>query len=662
MALTETLPLSEETVRGTFRKNYQRNGYPDYRSDAHAMAALLSANGTRVDPGPIHNAILYGIDNKPYVDTESVLFDFAQKGDATVIWTQGDPMAQFYKVRKLGWEESLRNPKDKGSFVVMASHGKRDKEGQLSLKKHDHLPTVIDYARKRDCETVFVVDDTVSNLIQAKELLDERYQDPKTKPQVLYVWMNRKGKVEELPEYVAPVTSMVEYQQLVEQQRSLGKITHVLDLDWTLINTDNSRPSREEAVVNTVVYGQEYKKPEKQRAHPFNGIFVYDSSDHFRRMTGGVSFSPDFAGHQATIHAANGSLVKQYATDTAHRPLTSQWQEVGGYHGAKALAQTMGEYRQRLREAGLSVPKDARFLVGKDRETGNFFPLEVVSRLADSNLQDELWIADLETRKRIIGEILDASLPILTTDGIGADLKPANWVRSQEGLVHIDPLPVIMRDNQTGLVLTEWPVIENPHIQNFLYETHLTPKALGFRFYQELCQIDPGNRSFYDRVIGEKLSSWTKQGYISESVVREVAEAMQPASSQIFERMLSGFYPVDQASAEIQDYYNQVARPGSHPIYMLRELGFAVSEKILQEGTDPRPLYTMAFFEIQNRMGEQEAQKIMQAVEAVPSELGFLTVIRKLTHLSSRDAQAGIGEETALRILLRVPHVLLEPI
>ena len=57
-------------------------------------------------------------------------------------------------------------------------------------------------------------------------------------------------------------------------------------------------------------------------------------------------------------------------------------------------------------------------------------------------------------------------------------------IRFTGKVVHVDPLPVFMEHE--GIVLTEWPPITAPEIQDFLRVTHLTPMAIGYRFYQEL--------------------------------------------------------------------------------------------------------------------------------------------------------------------------------
>jgi hypothetical protein len=54
---------------------------------------------------------------------------------------------------------------------------------------------------------------------------------------------------------------------------------------------------------------------------------------------------------------------------------------------------------------------------------------------------------------------------------------------------------------------------------------------------------------------------------------------------------------------------------------------------------------------VETRLGREKREKIQQSIAVVPPQLRFLTIIRKLSHLSRNDWQAGVEETTAMDII-----------
>lgn len=348
-----------------------------------------------------------------------------------------------------------------------------------------------------------------------------------------------------------------------------------------------------------------------------------------------------------------GKIIKVFDNPNAVRN-----QKYGGsYEEAKFLVALMERYRNRLREVGFAVPsrEESMFLVGELEHTGAFVPVESVKNFgvdAGRLLAD----ADGQGKAEIVGMILDVAYPVLMADGLGADIKPANFVvcRQTSQLFHVDPLPVLMKDETSGLVLTEWPPIIAPEIQPFLEQTHLTPLAIGFRFYQELCQCDPGNRTLFQRAIGTVLDGWVREGRMAEAVAGQVREAMVPASSRILAQMLDGEMSQEEGEGAIRSFITGLSAPGSHPIYALREMAFLLTERLLQGSSDLAAVSVQALNMVERDLGRDKRGKIAAAVNGVTPDLRFLTVIRKLTHLSDTDWVAGKDEGVALSIIMDV--------
>lgn len=606
------------------------------RADAKAIAELANQSGNNSNLDLVHEALLHGVQASPFPDVERTLGDFAHSGDTICIWTVGDPEAQIVKVRNLGWEVSLRKPDDPGNFIVFAS------ENKLPL-----IPRIVTFSQTaRGNGKCFIVDDSVSNLFRAKDSLS-KFKGVN----VFYVFINRNNDVPPQQDVVT-VGSLGEYKKLVDRERGDGSVTHILDLDGTLIDPIHTESSRQEAVVQTLTMGRRYAPVPRPRFRQFNGFYVIDGDEDFRKLTNGEIVSTDFFGHQAQIYRANGSLVKISAQETNHRPDHSEWKEMGGYRGAEKLARLMTEYRQKLSDCGLPVPQISRFLPTKG-EDGRFFVVEVVPYLGQ-DLQSKFLEGTTEDKIQATEDILSASLSLLTARAIGADIKPANWVVTERGLVHIDPLPVIMVDSQAGQVYTEWPRIDAPEIQAFLYQTHMTPLALGFRFYQELCQIDPKNRELYQRVIRQTTALWEENGQLSRDDVLGIDMALEPQPSRILDQVLKQYTPSEEGFQRIRTLIEEASQKGNHPIYLLREMSFLLSSKMLNDKRDIRVQCTQALETIRQKLGVEKAFSIQRSLGDIPSDLWFLTIIRKLTHLSNDDWTAGKQEKVALTIIEQI--------
>ncbi len=636
------MSLSIEAASEAFTRGYHSEAHGGathavhtLQKDAETMAAFTAS--TSVAPKDIKDALVYGVIPGPYPDTEQVLEQLAGNGDSLFLWTTGDPTAQVQKVRNLGWEGMLRNPKDPGNFIVYASQDKQVL-----------LPGMVKFAHGRGHNKIFIVDDSRKQLEQAITLIDGQHIEG----DVTYVWMNRTNAPSpQDAQSIYEVTSLTEYAQLVARtERSGETATHILDLDGTLIDPSYSESSRREAVVKLLTQG--VGSPRRPRPHfrPFNGFYALDTDAHFLRLTSGEITSPDFAGHQAHIYETNGSLVKVYAAEGEHRPQTPEWSEAGGYRGAEHLASLLRTYRNRLKSVGFPVPTDGEFLLARNAD-GMFFVVEVVPNVGRS-MQETFMSGTVEKKLSAAKTILEISHPVLMTDGLGADIKPANFVQDDGGTItHIDPLPVIMYDEKSKTVYTEWPPIGALDMQQFLYDTHLTPLAIGCRFYQELCQIDPGLRSGYQQSIREVLVGWEQQGKLSRQMRQAIDRAMVPDSSRLLQWIIDGDILPEEGFGAIEQFFETQRQKGEHPIYALREMGFLLSEQMLQGGHSIEAYCVGALDQVESALGQATRQKIEKAIGGLPEPLRFLTIIRKLTHLSNSDWSEGSEEYTAWQII-----------
>lgn len=612
--------------------------------DAAAIVGHLPENAD-AHVEDVWNALLYGIDVRLYEDSDAVLENLVSSGDSIVIWSLGDRQAQVAKVRNAGWEASLRNPQDTDNFRVVAGEDKMP-----------FLPMIASFSQnRRGNDQLFILDDKVANLTDARLTLHECPTDMR----IHYVWINRTGtSLHPLPEGIVEVASLTEYEAYVQQQRQNGEtVTHALDLDATLIDPKGSEDSRRNAVTKTLTEGHIYTRIGRPSFRRLNGLYIVDHDDVFLKINEGNVVNPDFAGHQAHIYEANGHLVKVFANDVTHRPETLNWKTLGGFRGAKSLAHDMTLYRQKLRESGFPVP-NAEFMVARDHE-GNFVPIEVVPRLGQS-LQEIFLTGSREDRLSTAGRILEVSRPVLLADGIGADIKPANFVDDKNGgLVHIDPLPMIMRDDE-GRVITEWPPITAPEIADFLSRTHLSPQAIGFRFYQELCQLDVRNRSAYISLIENTMQEWYEKEYINEETKTRIMDAVVPYESRTLEAILEKRMDTMTGFGYISQNIDEYTQREEHPIYALREMGFLLSERLLSDGVDVDRAVQTGLDVIEERLGVEFREKVSRTVDGVPHDLKFLTIIRKLTHLSQADWRMGNEERAALNVITSVTEMVLD--
>lgn len=312
------------------------------------------------------------------------------------------------------------------------------------------------------------------------------------------------------------------------------------------------------------------------------------------------------------------------------------------------LIDMLNAYRKKLADLDFPIPRDAKFLPARSQD-GKFFPVEVVSDHGE-NLERVFLHGTPDEKRAMVRDILEASYPLFMAKGIGADVKPANFVKTPNGIVHIDAFPVIMV-NDSGEVTTEWPRISAPEIQDFLYKTNLTPLAIGYRFYQELCQLNPGMRSFYRQTIMDTVQSWQSDGRISAEMADAINETMYPKTSKILDQVLSGQIGLHIGFAEINQELNAYTQRGEHPIYAIREMAFLLSEFLLHNGYDMNQLSQNALSYVAKERSTEYADIIKRRVDKANADTKFLTVIRALTHLSNDSYTPGADEETAYSII-----------
>lgn len=608
--------------------------------DASVIAAALPIQREGLERD-IRDSLLYGVDIRPYEDADRVFGSFATRGDKIFIWTQGDPQGQVAKVRNLGWEQALRKPDDPANFILYAAQDK------VAL-----LPRIIQFSQREDSDhNVFILDDSLKNLEDAKMELDQHEKPRK----IHYVWINRDGNWRDtLPTHITTVNTLTEYREYVDRIRNGDPVVHIADLDGTIIDPKQTETSRRKAVIAAITERVVFSKKQRPRYKQFNGFYILDDGKSVKLTDGSDIPLVESNGYHTEIwRIKNEYLAKAFVLDGKNRPTTRSWQELGGYRGVLQLMQSMQEYRRRLSEVGFPVPQDAQFMIARNKD-GTFFPIEIVKDYGQS--MADVFIKETDSEKlRATSEILETSYPLFMAKDIGADVKPANFVKDSQGnMTHIDPFPVIMRDETTGEVSTEWPRIETAEIQEFLYRTHITPLAIGYRFYQELCQIDVGMRSMYRQQIEGVLNEWQKAGRIPHDLVDSIHQAMYQSTSQYLDQILEGKIDQNSGFEEIEKDIKAHADRNEHPIYALREMGFLLSEFLLKNGYNMDTVVTMALDYIASQLDSQDVDNITNAVTNVPTHLRLLTLIRKLTHLSHTSSKPGRKEIVAYNVIKHI--------
>lgn len=319
-----------------------------------------------------------------------------------------------------------------------------------------------------------------------------------------------------------------------------------------------------------------------------------------------------------------------------NRPTTPDWIQSGGREGAEALVQQMTAYRQRLKSVGFPVPQGEVFTISLRAEDGLYYPAQICYEQGKINAEIEMKRAGNDLEMTLLtNEILDLSLPLFLTDGLGADLKPANWVRITRSdsvrlgrLVHVDPLPVLMYDSAKKTVVTEWPEIEDLSLQDFLYQTHLSILSLGYRLYQECCQVLPAKRSLFLKTIQEKIDQWERTSKINSKLADLVKNSLVPQTSQLLGDFLQGKrnkITLEEINRQIEGLENK----NWPPIYHLREMAFLIAEQELRRHDNHK------------------------AVDE------FLNHVRKLTSLRTPKNQRGDNNRAAMKLIVARTEKLL---
>src|SRR5579871_700093 len=211
-------PMTREAVSQAFDAGYHSEDLQGATHSVHDLTRDAAAIATALQPAEavqtqmeasIRNALLYGVEVHPFEDADSTFGDFSLHGDTILLWTQGDHQAQVAKVRNLGWEAGLRNPRDRGNFIVYASQSKAEL-----------LPTMLDYAQQREVEQIFIADDTQKQLETAHDVIQKQQEGTYGGPRIHFVLVNRGEEVAELPEYMTQVHSLTEYREYVDTQRT----------------------------------------------------------------------------------------------------------------------------------------------------------------------------------------------------------------------------------------------------------------------------------------------------------------------------------------------------------------------------------------------------------------------------------------------------------
>ncbi len=635
---------TEIEAQQAFLQGYHSERLPDaphtvhsLRADAAAIAAALPEQNPEVEAA-IHKALLHGIDVAPYEDAHRVFGNFATQGDGIYVWTTGDPRAQVTKVQKLGWDPALRNPDRPGDFIVYAAQD-----------KHTVLPPMLNYIERtsRPRSPVVILDDDPNNLVQAHTAINTHGP---LADRTHFVLMDRQGRHTNLPPFITPISSLAQYNEYIDGTRSSGSpVVHITDLDGTIIDPKASADSRQQAVIATLTQGISFSEAPRLTPKPFHDFHILDGSQKLVVTGNYKPTTPDTTtGHQARIFRAGDTLVKALAAEDDHRLPTPEWQELGGHKGTINLIEMLSIYRKKLGELGFPIPPDVRFFPARSQD-GKFFPVEVV-RDHGENLERVFLHGTPDEKRTMVREILEASYPLFMAKDIGADVKPANFVKGHNGIIHIDAFPVIMV-NDSGEVTTEWPRITAPEIQDFLYKTNLTPLAIGYRFYQELCQLNPGMRSFYRQTIMDTVQGWQTSGKISVEMANAIGETMYPKTSRILDQVLSGQIGLHAGFTEINQELNAYTEKGEHPIYAIREMAFLLSEFLLHNGYDMNQISQNALSYVSREHSEEYADTIRRRVDKASADTKFLTVIRALTHLSNDSYVPGQDEETAYNII-----------
>lgn len=593
----------------------------------------------------IRAALFYGVEAKPFEGVEQVLWEITNNSeDDFYIWTQsGNVDAQIGKIRSNRWDETYTNPFRNDNFSVV-----------VSTNKFEQLERIIERSYRRGKIPVVLVEDDINNIVTAMTFCD-RMQLPFP---IQFVYMDhpaiRKPDHQRILDMLPPGVLRIEHLGEITEvankirQTPQAKVSYICDMDGTLVDPRANKGSRRNAVVNAAANGKRYIERGEPRFHPVNGIFVV------RGKASDYDVPPPHAGirrvgAQAEVTIVDEKILKILAERDNLRPKTKVWETNGGHDGAARLEKTMYGYYKKLKKLGMPVPEGVQMYVGRNSE--KFFVVEYSPLVGTVSLEEELLSTEDDTRKvEIIHEMLDATRPVLLTEDVGADIKPKNFIRNRQGKpVYIDFLPVIGMNPDTNQPLTEWPPVPSGSLDAFLSYTHFTEQALAFRVAQELCQMDPRHRTLY------KTSIWRwAERNLNSSQLLELRRNLYPTSSSVYELILNKFDHISQPYMEIEDYMLHLSESGMHPIYHIRDMAFALSECASDNLTEEEMAELVefshrTFHELSN--DDELSNEVWSSVQRVPLPLKFLTIVRRLTHLSSTHYSFDHRDKLALEII-----------
>lgn len=228
MALQETI----EDMHRTYRRLDEQHGYTNY--DAFATAVVGETS-------PLFATIVETtkrVETKPflYPNTYETVQAMMDNHDDIVIWTQGEPMGQLWKVGMSGLGELRKS---------LPHHERHRFSVYAAQDKITPLPQLIDPLITEADSRIIVVDDKAKNIVAATAVIAKAKEEGTlpAETDIRVVWINQGRTKDQVPDGFTPESFKARYATIDSVPDMLSfmdpkkKTTWLLDLDHTLLNT-----------------------------------------------------------------------------------------------------------------------------------------------------------------------------------------------------------------------------------------------------------------------------------------------------------------------------------------------------------------------------------------------------------------------------------------
>lgn len=347
-------------VRTVFEEQEQRNGQTNHRDVAIALlgqqSSLVPHLSREVLRMPTRQHLYEGAE-----DTLRQLLEQSGEQDRIVIWTQGNPTGQLWKVGMSGLG-SLRRTYGRERFSIHAAEN-----------KIETLPGLLDKLTTSGSDRVVIVDDKAKNIANVAAVAAAWQQiHPENPVKIVPVWINQGRTKNQVPqgttleEFTATYHTITDIRELQALHTEGQRTTWLIDWDHTLNETEHAK----ERLFHNIATRIEITHPD-----PVLGSHIIDLQSHIvgaytivdlqngmsgRRVIEAkhedasvvVKHAPDNAKTQAEIH---GLTFLQQMPHAAHMPLVHFISEK---HGVIAMEKVSGNSGREKLQTGLLTRED----------------------------------------------------------------------------------------------------------------------------------------------------------------------------------------------------------------------------------------------------------------------------------------------------------------